>query len=317
MTRSRVARTDIAPPAVTIERFDGEAAVTLRAGDTEFTVLPEIGMVGASLTHKGREYLDFSGADRVRAGHTTGLPLLAPWANRLSSERYRSGSTKVDLSGVELHRDEHGLPIHGMLVGRSGWEVLSVRARSGEASIAARFDAGADERLMEAFPFEHEIGVGFAVSEGRLTVTTTIEATGRRSVPVAFGWHPYFRLPEAERDRLRLALPDRTRLLTDDRGIPDGEETPERAGTVKLSSRAFDDGYRLGTTRQFTLVAGRRRASVMFDRNYPIAQVYSPIGADFVAIEPMTSPVDALVRATTPMVQPGSRFTARFAVSLT
>ena len=312
-----MARTDGAAPGVTIESFDGEAAVVLRAGETAFAVLPEVGLVGASLTHRGSEYLDFAGADRVRAGHTTGMPLLAPWANRLSSDRYRSGSTKVDLAGQDLHRDASGLPIHGLLVGRRGWEVLSVRTRSGEASLAARFDASADAELMEAFPFEHEIGVAFAVTGGRLTVTTSIEATGRRAVPVSFGWHPYFRLPDAARDRLRLVLPERTRLVTDERGIPDGGEVSDRPGTVKLASRSFDDGFRLGGVRQFVLAAGRRRASVVFDRNYPFAQVYSPEGADFVAIEPMTAAVDALVQSTTPLVQPGSRFTARFAVSLT
>ncbi len=312
-----MARTDANATAITVERLDGEAALVLRAGATSFTVLPEVGLIGASLVHEGGEYLDFGGADRARAGHTTGLPLLAPWANRLSSDRYRSGSTKVDLTDADVHRDASGLPIHGVLVGATGWEILSVRIRSGEASVSARYDASADARLMSVFPFEHEIGVGFALAEGRLTVTTTIEATGRRSVPVAFGWHPYFRLPGMTRDRLRLAMPDRTRLVTDARGIPDGTEVELRAGAERLSTRAFDDGYRLGSVRQLVLAGGRRRVSLVSDRHYPVAQVYSPEDSDTVALEPMTAPVDALVRGTTPTVAPGTRFTARFAVSLT
>ena len=60
-----------------------------------------------------------------------------------------------------------------------------------------------------------------------------------------------------------------------------------------------------------------RRLSVVFDRGYPYAQVYAPEGRDFVALEPMTAPTDALSHDSTPMVEPGGRFTARFAVSLT
>ena len=43
------------------------------------TVLPEVGLLGASLRHRGLEHLDLhGGAEAVRGGHTTGLPLLAP-----------------------------------------------------------------------------------------------------------------------------------------------------------------------------------------------------------------------------------------------
>ena len=308
----------LADGSVVVSTIDDVAAVTLSAGSTVFSVLPEVGLLGASLTHKGREYLDFHGGSAAaREGHTTGVPLLAPWANRLAGSSYRVGSKSVDLENLLLHRDANGLPIHGLLVGRSGWELVSVKGQPGSASMVAALNAAADEEVMAAFPFPHELTVGFTVTPGRLMVSTTVTATGRRAVPVSFGWHPYFRLPDVDRDRVRLGMPSRNRLVLDERGIPTGEECPESASIVKLAGADYDNAYRLGRDRQLLLASGRRRLTVVLDRNYPYAQIYSPVGADFIALEPMTAPTNALCQGTTPMVAPGERFTARFVVSLT
>ena len=83
----------LADGSVVVSTIDDVAAVTLSAGSTVFSVLPEVGLLGASLTHKGREYLSFHGGSAAaREGHTTGVPLLAPWANRLAGSSYRVGS---------------------------------------------------------------------------------------------------------------------------------------------------------------------------------------------------------------------------------
>ncbi|MEX1217100.1 MAG: aldose 1-epimerase [Acidimicrobiales bacterium] len=307
----------LADGSVLVSTIDGVAAVSLSAGSTQFSVMPELGLVGASLTHKGRSFLDFRGGAVARRGHTTGLPVLSPWANRLSSSTYRVGSRTVNLSEVPIHRDGNGLPIHGMLVGRPGWELVSVKSQSNSASMIAKFNAGADEEIMAGFPFPHELLVGFTVTPGRLMVSTTLSATGRRSVPVSFGWHPYFCLPDSERTRIRLGMPARHRMILDERGIPTGEEERQSASISRLGDQLFDDAYRLGRDRQMLLASGRRRLTVVFDKNFPFAQIYSPVGSDFVAIEPMTSPINALGAGTTPMVAPGERFTARFVISLT
>jgi aldose 1-epimerase len=275
-------------------------------------------LLGIALRHRGRDYLDaLGGSAAARGGHTAGLPLLAPWANRLSGPTYRVGTRTVPVVDASLHRDANGLPIHGTMIGRRGWEIVSLRTQTGSASMIARFDAGDDDEVMASFPFRHELVVGFTVTPGRLTVATSLFATGKRAVPVCFGWHPYFRLPEIARDRIRLGLPARHRLVLDDRGLPTGAETNEPAELARFADRELDDAYRLGRERQLMLVSGRRRLTVALDRNYRFAQVYAPAGSEFVALEPMTASTDALTRGETSMVEPGDRFTARFAISLT
>jgi aldose 1-epimerase len=302
-----------------VHSFAGEAAISLVAGPTELTVLPEVGLLGASLRHRGLEHLSLHGGPgAAHEGHTTGLPLLAPWANRLGRESYRAAGRRVDLADAPaLSRDGNGLPIHGTLVGRAGWTVTAVRTEPGSAGLVARFESGDAPEVMASFPFPHTLGVTMTVTPGRVDVETTLSPSGRRAVPVSFGWHPYFCIPGVGRDRLRVGLPARHRLVLDDRQLPTGEEVAEPAEVVPLGGRTFDDGYRLGRDRQLVLAGGRRRLTVATDKGYPFAQVYAPEGRDFVALEPMTAATNALCHDSAPVVEPGSSYTARFAVSLT
>ena len=83
------------------------------------------------------------------------------------------------------------------------------------------------------------------------------------------------------------------------------------------AGRIFDDGYRLGRDRVFALVGGGRRLVVTFERGYPYAQMHAPGDHDFVAIDPMTAPTDALRRGAAPVLAPGGHHSSRLRVSLT
>ena len=172
-------------------RFRGEPAVVLSAGELVATFLPDLGMTGVSLRCRGREHLALPGGlPALRSGKTMGLPLLAPWANRLGSRRYRAAGVDVDLAGLPLGTDANGLPIHGLLVGQPGWRLERRSTGRGRAAFRASIDVDAP-----AFPYPHRIEVRSS------PVTTTSRSTrrssrpARRAVPVAFGWHPYLRLP--------------------------------------------------------------------------------------------------------------------------
>ena len=133
--------------------------MVLRDGAAQAEFLPELGLLGTSLTVAGREFVALpGGVDAYRAGHQTGVPLLAPWANRLAQRRYRVAGVCVDLTGVDLHTDGQGLPIHGTMTAAVGWQIVE----RDEASLRARFDYGARPDLLRAFPFPHELEVEFA-----------------------------------------------------------------------------------------------------------------------------------------------------------
>ena len=223
-------------------RFRGEPSVIVTAGALEATFLPDLGMTGVSLRHMGHEHLALPGGlPALRAGATLGLPLLAPWANRLGSRRYRAAGVDVDLADLALRTDGNGLPIHGLLVGRPGWRLDGFSARRGSAGFRATIDVDAP-----AFPFPHRIEVVVAARDRQLTLDTTVVPTGRRRVPVAFGWHPYLRLPGTARSHWHLRLPPRTHLALDGRGLPTGQSRVEQREAEPIGSRTFDDLYLLG-----------------------------------------------------------------------
>ena len=290
---------------------DAGAGVIVSSGVLDATFLPELGMLGSSLRHRGEELLALPGGlDGYRAGSVTGLPLLAPWANRLGAGRYEVDGVVVDLDGLALHTDGHGLPIHGTMSAQPGWEVVA----AGPRSLAARFDFGAHPELLASFPFPHELRMDVVVDATTLTVATTLVPTGDRAVPVAFGYHPYLRLPAAGRADVRLRLPARLHIDLDHRGLPTGRFHAEDAEDEPLGTRAFDDLYELDDDRRLTVRAGGRRLTLVVGDGYRYAQVFAPPATAFVCLEPMTAPVNALVKGGYPLVRPGESFTARFAL---
>jgi aldose 1-epimerase len=287
------------------------AGVTISSGPLEATFLPQLGMLGSSLRHRGEDLLALPGGlDGYRAGRVTGLPLLAPWANRLGSRRYEAGGVVVDLDGLDLTTDEHGLPIHGTMTARPGWDV-SVPS---EDSLTATFDFGAHPDLLSSFPFPHELRIEATVDAATLRVDTTLVPTGDRPVPISFGYHPYLCLPGERREDVRLRLPERRHLQLDDRQLPTGRADAEPAEDEPLGGRAFDDLYELGDDRTLALTAGRRRIVLELGDGYHHAQVFTPPGSESVCLEPMTAPVNALVDGGCALASPGTSFTARFSL---
>ena len=253
-----------------------------------------------------------------RAGSTrsgpvapTGLPLLAPWANRCRGRRYRAAGVTVDLSGLRLGVDDNGLPIHGLLVGRPGWSVDRLATRGDTAR-----RAGLDRRRCARLPVPAPHRGHGVVTDTQLRVDTTIVPTGRRPVPVAFGWHPYLRLPDAPRSRWRLRLPPRRHLALDDRGIPTGDAVPRVGGSP--SDRSADLRRRL---RPRARPQSRDRASD--GRSVELrcgpatrSRRCGSRGKPFAALEPMAAPTNALVDRKAPVVERGDPFTATFTLTL-
>jgi aldose 1-epimerase len=245
----------------------------LCAGALECLVRPEDGMLVAALRHRGVDYL------AERPGPWTGSPLLHPWANRLSAERFNVRGRLVDAS--HARRDERGVVLHGLDSARRGWVVEHVDNASVRARCVWR-DA--------AFPFPHELTV-----EHRLTprgLETTTDLVG--DAPAAFGWHPFLRLPDVPRERWRVSLGSRRRLVLDDRGLPTGAAEPWPPAPFELADRHFDEAL-ADVEGSFALEGEGRRVEVEFLEGAPYGQFFAPLGEAVACFEPMAAPVNALV----------------------
>jgi aldose 1-epimerase len=293
------------------------SACVLVAGDLEAVFLPAHGMLGASLRHKGVEILrrveDLEAA--AAKGSSAGIPFLYPWANRLSEPRYRVRGKEIvlDLASPLLHLDEHGLPMHGVPWSKLRWVVTEAR----EDLLAARLDWFTDD-LLQLFPFRHRIELAATLRPDGLTLETTLLASSEDSVPVSFGFHPYFGFAEPSRAKWRLQLPAMRKLLLDSRGIPTGDEEPFGGFNAELGENSFDDGFTLMEERTTFSVAGAGcRISVDLLEGYRYAQVFAPKDKDYIALEPMTAPTSALTSGRgLRFVPPGERFRAAFRIRI-
>jgi aldose 1-epimerase len=306
-------------------RVDGYDAIRLRSASAQIdaTFVPAAGMVGASLRDGGEELLGRGLGVQcyARGGTTMGIPLLHPWANRLAADGYRVNGTAVRLrpGSPLVARDDHGLPIHGLLGGWPHWALRRSNGNGGAGwALSAEIDFGAYPELLDAFPFPHRLALDVALRRRTLTVRTTLTATGERAVPVSFGFHPYLRLAGVARKDWHVELPPMRHLELDARAIPSGASRAVAAAAGPLGTRTFDDGYvDVPDGAEFVVAGGGRRITVRLEEGYPAAQVFAPATDDVICFEPMTAPTNALNSGDRlSHVAPGERYTATFSITV-
>ncbi|MBX7449463.1 aldose 1-epimerase [Mycolicibacterium sp. 3033] len=297
--------------------MDTFETVTLRDPSSALTAtyVPSAGMVASSLNDDGVEFLgQRRGLQAYVSNHKTmGIPILYPWANRLSSMGYGVDGAVVTLTpgtgGVRT--DEHGVPIHGTLAAYPDWTVTTAL----ESQITAELDFAARPALLTAFPFPHLLTLDATLRDRTLTVTTTVTATTGARVPLCFGFHPYLQLPGVPRAQWLIETPAMRYQPVNAWGIPTGRVEPRAAASELLGDRFIDEGFdEVAPGSVFAVSGGGRRIEVHYDQGYTAAQVFAPGEDDVVCFEPMAAPTDALRRGGYREVAPGESVSAVFRV---
>lgn len=286
------------------------------------TWIPGAGMVGSSLLHRGQEVLGQRGGlgAYLTDAKTFGIPLLAPWANRLGSDEYVVADRTVSVTGVPgVHRDANGLPIHGLLAGVAGWSVDALEADETGARLVASLQFDESRLEFPAFPFPHELQVVVELAGDTLAVTTAVTPTSDVAVPVAFGWHPYFTVPGVDRQSWQVDFPFTSHVQLDERNLPTGDVVTSEHYTGPLGERTYDDLYTdVSPGTQASVSGSGRIITFTYVSGYDYAVLYAPADAPLLAIEPMTA-------ATNPFsgpfdvqyATPGGRYLATFTVTVT
>ena len=285
----------------------GSGIRTLTAPGMVAQFAPELAMVCCSLVHAGEELLGLRGGLEAytERGSTMGIPLLHPWANRLAGP--------VAASPL-LHTDENGMPIHGVLPTALPFAIEHETA----SSLDAVFATDDHPEVLAVFPYPHRLRVHASLTDDALEIRTTLLALGRRPIPIAFGYHPYLRLPAESRSAVEIEMPAPTRLVLDERGIPTGERIRAAISPGPLGERVFDDAF--AEVEDGSAFVGRgtgRPISETFLDGYRFVQVYSPAESGFIAYEPMTAPTNAITSGDSlTRLRPGDAYSAAFQISV-
>jgi aldose 1-epimerase len=225
-----------------------------------------------------------------------GIPLLAPFANRLDEPAFYANGRKYNFD-LELGNVRGPIPIHGFLSAAKDWKLLEAKADARGAWVTTTLDFYRNPLWMQQFPFAHTLTMTYRLQDGALEVRTRIDNLSVEAMPVAIGFHPYFQLTDSPRDEWTLALDARSRWRLAPNLIPTGETEPIEqiygdAKSIALKDRAFDDVFgdltRGQDGRASMSVRGKtQQLDVVLGPNYRAAVVYSPRTSNFIALEPM------------------------------
>lgn len=286
---------------------DGVEIVRLEdaARNASVSVVPSIGNNAYEFSVNGHNifWVPFDRlSELARKPVLCGNPLLAPWANRLDQDAFYANGRKFLLNpGLgNLRRDSNGKPIHGLLAFSPHWRIARVEADHDGAELTSRLEFWRHPDLMAQFPFAHTITMTYRLTEGVLEVETVLENHASEPMPVALGYHPYFRLWDAPRDGWNVHVAARERWVLSDLLLPTGERRP--AGlpdVISLKDFALDDVFG-GLIRdqrghaEFWVQGVRQKISVVYGPKYTVAVVYAPRSRDFICFEPMTAVTNGL-----------------------
>jgi aldose 1-epimerase len=296
-------------PAFLAQQISVDGVPVIRLTDSkrgiEVSILPSIGNIAYEMKVHGQNILFFPDvklSDFQKRPMQTAIPFLAPWANRMDDTGFWANGKKYNFDEAmgNFRKDNHGLPIHGLLSGLTKWDVTRVVADKASAFVTSRFEFWKHPDLMAQWPFAHEYEMTYKLADGALEVRTTVVNLSTESMPVAIGFHPYYRIPDIPRDNWILRMPARTAVIADDRRIPTGEFKPvELPNPLPLKNRTLDDGFTdLERDKKglalFSIESEGKQIELLFGPKFPVAVVWEPAAMQFICIEPMAGVTNAI-----------------------
>ena len=154
-----------------------------------------------------------------------GMPLLAPWANRLDETAFYANGKKYNFD-LELGNVRAPIPSTGFVNGTKAWQLVEFKADGKSAWVTCRLDFYKNPIFMKQFPFAHTITMTYRVSEGALEVNTRLDNLSNEPMPVVIGYHPIYELPDGNRDDWSVSLDAKTHWIEIPQRLPTGETQP-------------------------------------------------------------------------------------------
>jgi aldose 1-epimerase len=273
---------------------------------TSVSIATAVGNIAFELKVKGQNVLrwPYTSVDEFKAKPTmSGVPFLAPFANRLDETAFYANGKKYAFD-MTLGNVRGPIPIHGFVTMTDQWQVVDVKADASAAWVTSRLEFARQPAWMKQWPFAHTIDMTYRLQSGVLEVQTTITSHSADAMPVSIGFHPYYQLSDSPRDEWTLGVGARTHWLLAENKVPTGETEPIEKifpSPLAASLRAadlddvFGDLVRDGQGRAtMSIVGGSQRLDLVLGANYRSVVIWAPKDRDFICVEPMAGITDAI-----------------------
>ena len=179
--------------------------------------------------------IQVKGKDLVRTSTTladfqarpgfNGMPILAPFANRLDETAFYANGKKYNFD-LELGNVRGPIPSTGYVNGSKAWQLVEAKADQRSAWVSCRLDFYKQPLFMAQFPFAHTITMTYRVSDGALEVHTRLDNLSTDPMPAVIGFHPIFELPDGNRNDWTVSLDAKTHWIEIPQRLPTGETQP-------------------------------------------------------------------------------------------
>jgi aldose 1-epimerase len=180
-----------------------------------------------------------------------GIPFLGPFANRLDEMAFYANGKKYSFD-PGLGNVRAPIPQQGFLNSTHDWKLQTAKADANSAYVVNKLEFWRNPDWMKQFPFAQTYTMTIRLKDGVLEVNTKIDNLSNAPLPVSIGYHPYFALPESDRNHWSLDFGAETHWIETDAHLPTGEK--ETADTffggdhhnvplMRLADKRFDEVF--------------------------------------------------------------------------
>ncbi len=264
--------------------------ITLRSADTALSLAPAAGgSIARYWLTRGERTIDWlrpAPADSGRNPLVMGSFPLVPYSGRIRDGRFAFGRRRVTLP-LNFLPEKHS--IHGQSW-QMPWKVL--REDPTHAELEYEYAAG-------AWPWTYRARQSFTLEGDNLLLGMTLTNESKSPMPAGFGPHPYFRrTPQAKLTAgiQKVWLNDREVMPTE-LVVPPAERDLRRG--IAVDGIAMDNCF-AGWDGMATIEWPEWPAQLVMRAEPPLRflVVYTPPGADFFCVEPVSHCADAVNYAT-------------------
>ena len=217
---------------------------------------------------------------------------LSPFVCRLKDGKYSFGQRAHKIQKFYLGQNA----LHGLIYD-ANFIIVGQESGQEKASVTMQHEYRAED---PGYPFNYDCVITYELAEGNaLSIITEIINKDEGHIPVADGWHPYFRLG-GKIDDLQLEFQSRSMLEFDAQLIPTGKLLPyqEFGSLKKIGDTVFDNCFTLNQAECQPLCVLRDpvqkiQIEIQPGAAYPYLQLYTPDHRNSIAIENLSSTPDA------------------------
>ncbi|MGL1930487.1 MAG: hypothetical protein OCC45_01860 [Desulfotalea sp.] len=283
------------------ESFGSKKICTLIDSKTTVTIgiLPFLGgSINSISLNKGGEiaelldgYKDEDEAKNKLAASYKGSSLF-PFANRIKDGKYDFKSKSYKLP-INTSQDNNA--IHGLIYDKC-FDISDKIIEEDFCQLKLTYNSKGEP----GYPFFFKLEQIYTLhARDGFKCSTKVTNLHDEEIPVAHGWHPYFKFPDAKIDELTLQFPAKDILELDNRNIPTGKTLPYAQFNTekKIAKTKIDSCFSLERKNKAVISLSYPQKKIRLDiwqetgkQKYNYLQIYTPPHRNSIAVEPMTSP---------------------------